>query len=79
MSADQVWLAETTATDAHDGKPARRTPIKVEIADANGLRDIDWVGMSRPYCVVQVAGKGDRWLRQRTEPHEDWEDPRPAP
>jgi len=48
----------------------------VEITDADGLRNIGWMGMSRPYCMVQIAGKGDRWLRWRTEPHEDWEEPK---
>ena len=75
MSADRVWLAETTATDAHDEKPACRTLTEVEIIDTNGLRNIDWTGMPKPYCVVQVAGKGDRWLRRRTKPHEDWKNP----
>ena len=48
----------------------------MEIIDADGLRNADWMSKLERNSMVQVAGEGDRWSRWKTEPHKDWENPK---
>ena len=55
---DQVEMTPATTADARGGRPTLGNLLKVEIIDADGLRSIDWMGMSELYWMVQVAGRG---------------------
>jgi len=74
--ADLAWMAQAMAADAAGGKPALRHSVKVEIMDAHGLRNADFMGTSEPYCMVQVAGKGEFRSRWQTEKHKNWKAPK---
>jgi len=73
--ADLSWMAAAVAADGSGQKPAVRNSCKVEIINAHGLRDDDWMEVSEPYCMVQVAGKGERWSRWGTPQATNWKDP----
>ena len=51
-------MTQAMTVDARGGRPALGSLIKVEIIDADGLRNIDGMDMLELYWMEQVAGRG---------------------